>query len=310
MVDEIRNIAILGSGAMGGIYAAHFCSAGLSVSSVARGERARRLKEHGLIVNGERVSINVLDMDSTAEPIDLVIVAVKHHQLDEALDDVAPLVGEGTLFLSVLNGLDSEETIANRFNAENVLYCIALGMDAAREANRVEFKQPGKLVFGAADNRESDQRVMRVQRALDRAGLSFDTPDDMLRELWWKFMVNVGINQASALMGAGYGEFMSEGPARNLMSNLIDEVIELSQHAGIKLGSQDLDRWHTVLGNQSPAGKTSMLQDINAKRPTELDIFAGRVIRMGNQYEVPVPYNQMAFDCLSHWSIHSRSLSE
>jgi len=320
--QPIKNVAILGSGAMGGIYASHFCRAGFSVYSVARGARAKRLNDQGLLVNNENVPVNVVDMDEYVDQstnqstdamprsVDLVMVAVKHHQLDEALNDVAPLVDQNTIFLSVLNGLDSEETIATRFAPANVLYCIALAMDAARQENRVTFHQAGKLVFGAADNREPSRDVVRVQQALDQASLVWETPVDMLRELWWKFMVNVGINQASALTGAVYSEFVEDGPARSLMTNLIDEVIAISQHAGINLGAEDLERWHNVLANQAPMGKTSMLQDIEARRPTELEIFAGRVIRMGRHYGHPTPFNQAAWDLLSHWSAHGRALSE
>jgi 2-dehydropantoate 2-reductase len=291
--DRIATVAIVGAGAMGGLYASHFASGGFDVVAAVRGDRARRLAERGLIVNGEPIPLRVFDAASApAEPpVDLVIVAVKHHHLAAALEDVAPLVGPDTLFLSVLNGLDSEEVIRARFATENVLWCIALAMDAMREGNQVTFRQPGRLVFGEADNTNPSDRVRRVQEALDRAGLAWDTPADMLHEMWWKFMVNVGINQASAVTRGMYGTFQTSPDARELMERLMEEVVTVAGCEGVTLGDADVARWHRVLAGQPADGKTSMLQDVEAGRPTEVEIFAGRVVDLGRKHGVATPFN-------------------
>ena len=291
----IRSIAILGAGAMGGLYASHFAAHGsFDVQFVAAGGRAMRLRDDGLRVNGAWLDFTVADpgAPAPAASADLVLVAVKHHDMTQALEDCRSIVGEETTFISVMNGLDSEEAIAAAFGVEKVLYCVALGMDAERIGNDVRFRQPGRLVFGEAENSETGARVRRVQEALDRAGLAWDTPADMLRALWWKFMVNVGINQASAVMRAPYGVFKSSDPARFLMDALIGEVVELSRYAGVHLDDSDVDRWHQVLANQPDGGKTSMLQDVEAGRRTEVDVFAGKVIALGERYRSATPYNQ------------------
>ncbi|HSH42762.1 MAG TPA: 2-dehydropantoate 2-reductase [Arenicellales bacterium] len=301
MTDNLR-IAILGAGAMGGLYAWHFHRApGFDVALVASGERAGRLRRDGLVVNGDPVAFQVFEPrreGEEPEPADLVIVAVKQHHLEQALDDVAPLVGEDTVFLSVLNGLDSEAVIAGRFGAGKVLYCIALAMDATREGNRITFQQPGRLHFGEARNTPASAKVRRVQEMLDRAGLAWQTPEDMLHAMWWKFMVNVGINQASAVMRASYGVFNQSADARALMDALIGEVIAVSGPAGVPLGQTDLERWYEVLAGQPAAGKTSMLQDVEAGRATEVDIFAGKVIELGERYGVETPYNRAVYHIL------------
>ena len=298
-MHEIRHVAVLGAGAMGVLYASHFADKeGFQVSLVARGERAARLRGDGLLVNGEPVPVTVLDadaLDRTVAPADLVIVAVKHRHLEAALEDVAALVARGTLFLSVLNGLDSEERIARRFGPDKVLYCIALGMDAMRDGNRVRFTRPGTLHFGEARNESPAPRVVRVQRALDRAGLAWETPVEMLRAMWWKFMVNVGVNQASAIMRADYGACRSDPDARWLMERLMDEVVAVSVPAGIALDATDIARWNEVLAALSADGKTSMLQDVEAGRPTEVDVFAARVIAIGREHGVPTPVNEAAY---------------
>lgn len=114
----------------------------------------------------------------------------------------------------------------------------------------------------------------------------------MMRMMWWKFMVNVGMNQASAVMRAPYGVFQSSPDAQALMEALMQEVISLAKASGMNLTNQDLDEWYTFLNTLSPEGKTSMLQDVEAGRKTEIEIFGGKVVELGRTYGIPTPVNQ------------------
>lgn len=301
-MSEIDSVAVAGAGAMGAMYAAHFADAGFRVRLAARGDRARRLAQTGLTVNGKPLTAEIVDTAAGRhDPADLVLVAVKHQHLTEALDTVAPLVGPDTTFVSVLNGLDSEAVIAERFDAaDRVLPCIALAMDAERDGHHVRFRQAGRLVFGdPVGVRGVSERVRRLQRAFDRAGLAWDTPEDMRHQVWWMFMVNVGINQASAALRAPYGAFQHDGPGRSLMWALMQEAITVGQAEGVDLGPDDLALWDRVLADQPPEGMTSMHQDVLAGRPTEVDIFAGRVVELGRRHGVPTPHNQTLWWILS-----------
>ncbi len=317
----IERVAIVGAGAMGGMYAAHLVDAGATVAVAARGERAARLARDGLIVNGSAVPVAVHDASGppAAEPADLVIVAVKHHHLDAALDDVAPLVGPRSLFLSVLNGLDSEDRILARFadvltDPGQVLLGMALGMDANRDAEGIHFGQTGVVVFGEAEASTSGEaeastsgehaggaatgRVRAVQDLLDRTGLPWRTPDDMRHEMWWKFMINCGINQASAVLDATYGEFVDDGPPRHLMEALMLEVVEVAAAEGVTLTDADRERWDVILADQPVDGMTSMHQDVAAGRPTEVDIFAGHAVALAERHGIAVPFNSSMLQLL------------
>lgn len=294
MTGPIERIAIVGTGAMGGMYAAHFARAGFEVELVARGERAERLRA-GLTVNAEPLVASVIDIDQVqdAEPADLLIFAVKDRHLADAITDAAAVVGPQTIILSILNGLDSEDRIAARYGNERVLLCVALGMDAEREGHQIRFRQAGRLVFGRALNGlEPDALVAAVQQALDRAGLAWQTPPDMRQTIWSKFYFNVGINQASALLHAPYGAFQADGDARRLMKALMTEVLQIAVAEGVGLGGQDVARWDAVLASMPAAGWTSMAQDTNAGRETEVETFAGRVVALGERHAIPVPFNQ------------------
>ena len=118
-------------------------------------------------------------------------------------------------------------------------------------------------------------------------------------------MINVGINQASAVMRAPYGVFQNSSDAQALMSELMREVIILAQQAGVNLKEQDIDDWNAVLKTLSPKGKTSMLQDIGAGRKTEVEIFAGKVVDLGKSFGIPTPVNQTLLSII-HVLEHAR----
>lgn len=301
-MQPIRSVAILGAGAMGAMYLAHFQRAGrFEVLTPAIGTRAARLRAQPLTVNGEAVMPTVFEpgVDSPpASPVDLVLVSVKHHQLEQALELVRPIVSSSTLYLSVLNGLDSEDVIAVTLDTAGALPCIALGMDAVREAGEVRYSRAGCLTFGEARNEQVSARVAAVQNALGAAGLEWDTPVDMRHAMWWKFMVNVGINQTSAMCRAPYEVARTNPDTRALMQGLIDEVVTLSHLEGAPLDHADVTRWYSVLDTLGGQAKTSMLQDVEAGRRTEVDIFAGKVVRLGERHGVPTPFNRVALHTL------------
>ncbi|MBM4327332.1 MAG: ketopantoate reductase family protein [Deltaproteobacteria bacterium] len=292
-MKEIKNIAILGAGAMGAVYASRFFDASpFSTVLVARDPRYSKLRAEGLAVNGKHYSIQVVHPDEAAAPADLIIVALKNHNLSEAIDDLKNLVGGDTTLISVMNGLDSEERLGSAYGMDKVLYAVAVGIDAVREGNSVTYTNPGKIFFGDPDNSHPSERVRRVQTAFERAGVLFETPADMMRMLWWKFMINVGVNQASAVLRAPYRIFQSSPDAQELMEALMREVIALAQRLGVNLVERDLDAWYAVLKTLSPEGKTSMLQDIEAGRKTEVEVFAGKVVDLGKRHGIPTPVNQ------------------
>lgn len=292
-MEQIKRVAIVGAGAMGAYFSSCFLKTeGIEVCLVARGKRLKRLAEKGLIVNGAPYNIPVINPDDTPTPFDLIIVALKHHHLPETLPDIQSLTGEQTIIISVMNGLDSEKIIGEACGMEHLLLAISIGIDAVREGNRVTYSNPGKHIFGEADNTNISQRVHMVQQAFDKAGIVHETPPDMNRILWWKFMVNVGVNTSSAVLGAPYGVFQTKPEARALMSSLMKEVITLAHAEGVQLTQKDLEEWMKVLHTLSPDGKTSMLQDIEAGAKTEIEIFCQKVVELGEKHNIPTPVNQ------------------
>ncbi|MBB1077947.1 2-dehydropantoate 2-reductase, partial [Rhodoferax sp. 4810] len=220
----------------------------------------------------------------------LVLVALKHHHLPEAVPAMKGIIGPETTILSVMNGLESEQIIGSTCGMDKMVYAIAVGIDAVREKDNFLYARPGRIIFG--DGPQTDgSRVARLKDALSRAAIPYEVPTDMLRVMWWKFMINVGINQASAVLRAPYGVFHESEDARALMLLLMQEVIALAGKISVNLAQKDLDEWSSVLATLAPEGKTSMLQDMEAGRKTEVEIFAGKVVSMGIEHGVATPVN-------------------
>jgi 2-dehydropantoate 2-reductase len=292
-MTEIKRVAILGAGALGSYFAGRFFDTPeFSTVLIAKGSRLDRLQRDGLVINGKHYPFSVIQPDDSQEPMDLIIVALKQYHLEEALQGMDKLVGDDTIFVSFMNGLESEDCIAEIFGMEKVLHGISVGIDALREGNQMSYTNPGKHYFGELNNAELSEKVRRVQKAFESAGIQYETPVDMLRIMWWKFMINVGMNQASAVMRAPYGIFHKDPNAQQLMEALMREVIALAAAQGINLTERDIDDWYPFLHGLSPQGKTSMLQDIEAGRKTEVEIFGGKVVELGKKLAVPTPVNE------------------
>ncbi len=295
-MSSIKRISLIGTGAMGAFYASKlFDMDPRCISLIADGERCERLRKKGFFVNDRHYVLPVVRPDDQSAPPDLIMVAVKHYHLPKAIRDIKNSIGHNTILLSVMNGIDSEERLGAAYGMEKVLYAVAVGIDALREDNRLTYTTQGRLFFGEAENRVISERVKALQALFDRAGITYETPVDMIRVLWWKFMINVGINQASAVLRAPYSEFQTSQEAKDLMESAMREVITIARKAKVDLTEKDIEDWYSVLSNLSPQGKTSMLQDVEAGRKTEADMLAGRVIELGKAYHIPTPVNEDIF---------------
>jgi 2-dehydropantoate 2-reductase len=294
-----ERIYIIGAGAVGAAYASIFYDMDPGcVSFIAGGKRFERLQRDGVTVNGKNYPVQVLNSKERFPAADLLIVTVKHHHLDQAIKEMQSGVGPDAIIISLMNGIDSEERIAAAYGEDRVLYSTVVGIDALRDGNNVIYTTQGKIFFGEKRNPVLSDRVRRIADIFNRAGIIHETPSDMLRTLWWKFMINVGINQASAALKGPYGLFQTSAEARQLMEAAMREAISLAKRLAIDLSDQDIQKWYVVLASLSPTGKTSMLQDVEAGRKTEVEMLAGKIIELGREHGIPTPVNEYLWDTI------------
>ncbi len=292
----LSNIYVSGLGAIGSAYAGRlFDMDPGGVKVIASEERIRRYEEKGVTINGKPYPFHyVLPEDGNASA-DLIIIAVKQHHLQQSICDISRFIGKNTILLSLLNGISSEEIIGGKFGMDKMLYAFCLGTDAVRESTGVNYTNIGRIFFGEKTNQVPSERVSAVRELFTKAGIPHVVPENMIREQWWKFMMNVGVNQVSAILKAPYGVFQRVEEARDLLFMASKEVILLSGKLGIPLSEKDIGEYMSVIDTLAPEGKTSMLQDVEASRKTEVEIFAGNVIELGLKYGVETPVNNLLY---------------
>ena len=286
----IKKVSIIGLGALGILFGNHLAKKlpRTDLRIIADQDRIQRYKEDGVFCNGERCDFNYVRPQEVCEPADLLIIAVKFNGLDDAIRAVKQHVGEKTIILSLLNGITSEEIIGEVYGRDKILYSVAQGMDAVKVENQLTYDHMGMICFGG----NKTEKVNSLAEFFEQAEIPYEVDSDMLKRLWGKFMLNVGVNQTVAVFESNYGEVQLEGPARTMMISAMREVMALSEKAGVRLTEEDLDYWLSVLGTLSPDGKPSMAQDVEAKRFSEVELFAGTVVKLGKRYDVPTPVNQ------------------
>ena len=295
---EIKTVAIVGMGALGMLYGEQLqkvLPAG-AVRFVMDEERFKRHKNDKYEVNGVEQSFTLQSV-AQAEPVDLVIVATKFSGLNEALEEMQGLVGPQTIIFSVLNGISSEEYIKERYGDDNLLYCVALGMDAVREGTSLTYQHKGILKLGMLAKKQRPA-LAAVMALLEKAGIQYVIEEDILHALWAKLLLNVGINQTCMVYETNYGGAFTNEEARQDMFAAMHEVITVAQREGIKLTEADFEGCVKVLRGLSPEGLPSMRQAAMSKRKSEVELFAGTIIRLGAKHNVPTPVNQRYYDII------------
>jgi len=295
-MTAIKKVSIIGTGAIGATFASTIHNQiGDDLRIIASGERYNRYKKNGFIINDKNYDFNYVKPEESVEKADLLLIAVKYHHLDQVNKDIKNHVGENTIILSLLNGIDSEEIISQYYDMNQILYSLVFKIDATRDGNKITHSLPGTIAFGEKNNEVYSEKVKKVKDFFDTAGVNYEIPEDMIKKMWWKFMVNVGINQSSAILKAPYGVFQASDEALELLKDTMREVIILANVLGIDLDEPDMDVFIDLLLKLSKDGKTSMLQDVLAKRKTEVEMLAKVVCDLGNDHNLKLPINDMMY---------------
>ena len=296
---EIEKVAFVGCGALGIMYASQMLQTLFpdQVQFIADPDRVSRYRDTEFSANGERQTFCFVSSEDDQRPCDLLILSVKSYGLQDAIRVARTCVDEHTLILSFLNGISSEQIIGRTYDPAQVIPCFISGTDATRTGYAVHFTQRGFVAFGAGT--DTDPAALEVlARFFDRVHLDYHREPDITKSMWWKYMLNIGLNQTSALLRAPYGLFQNSSHAQAIMDMAMREVCAVAAKQGIELGEDDRAEVFNVIRTLSPSGKTSMCQDIEAGRPLEVDIFAGELIELAKQQGVPVPVNEFLCNAL------------
>ena len=291
---KYQSVAILGAGAVGSYVMWGLAKKKeIDLCVVASGERKARYERDGFVINGQ-VYHPVVRTPEEAAGVELLIVATKYQALRPALGDIQTVAGEHTTVMSLMNGVDSEEIIGEVIDPSQIVHSL-IKVASERRGNQVVFDPETTIgiVYGEADINRGTGRIEALNDLFADTGLHYRATDVILTEIWSKFWLNVPNNQAQAMVGCGVGAYRDSEHVAFLRDRLREEVDRIAEKKGIDFDKADTSS--TFGSKVRDRARYSTLQDLDAGRHTEVDMFAGAVVRMGRELGIPTPYNEFTY---------------
>jgi 2-dehydropantoate 2-reductase len=279
-------IAIVGVGDYGSRFAAWLITAGQDVTLIARGKTLERLQTAGLTATQGTVTaamhidtVRATDDPTSVGPVDVVLMCVKLYQLDEAMEVARPLVGPDTTVLGFQNGVTAEDRLIKCFGAARV---VGVATTVASVPLTI-----GELPCGTS------ARTRAIVQVFKEAGINVVESDNVLEAIWGKFIVVCG-GTVCALARQPVGGVVQVPALRQLASMAVAEAITLANAKDLTFGQESVTKadhlWDEIAAS-NPAWRPSLLQDLDAGRPLELDAWSGGAVKIGQELGIPTPVN-------------------
>ena len=293
-----RPVLVYGAGALGSLLGA-LLSRRTAVRLVARGEHARALRQQGGVrLSGLAPGLYPVEVSERAEAPDgaLVVVTVKAYDLEPALEELAPLLGPSHLVVVLQNGLGIR-ALAQQVLGREVIRGVTF-MAASRE-------RPGEVAFNAAGKTyfPANEEILQLWRAADMPAVQ---ARDILTYVWRKLAINAVINPLSALLGVPNGELIA---LRETTTELVEELVQVAAREGQALETAATVSKVLSSMRQTSRNTSSMLQDVRAGRPTEIDWINGAVVRLADRHGLSTPRHRQLV-LLVRFLAHHASLAK
>jgi len=321
-------ICIIGAGAIGGLLAARLTAAGEDVCVVARGAQKDAIGRIGLKViglpDGElHVRPRVVSSIGEAGPQDLIVLGVKAHQVAAIAPDINAALGPQTMILTAQNGIpwwyfmkhggahegrtldsvDPSLSISAHLPVDRVLASVVYPAAELVAPGVIQFIEGERFTLSEIDQQKSE-RIASVSQVFTNAGFKAPVSSDVRAEIWTKLWGNLSFNPISALTGATLAGICRDNGARALAADMMREAQAVGEALGIRFRIPLEKR---IAGAQAVGEhKTSMLQDIEAGRPTEIEALVGSVIELGQITGVPTPHISAIYACVKLLEARSR----
>ena len=299
-MKEIKNVLLCGVGAIGSIYADKISRYNPENLKILVDEnRLEKYKNNPKIFNGKELKLNYILPKETNFKADLIIIATKYDGIFDVIKNIENFIKDDTIIISLLNGITSEKLIAQKYGWNHVIHSYFVGHSSMRNGANIVFDGVGYIVFGVLNAGITDKNdEIILKNYFNKIGVDYRVPKDIQYSMWLKYMLNVSSNQVSAILRKTFGQMQKSKKCRKLLENVMREVVEIAKIHGVKNTDNLIKEAFEVFDTMIPDGKTSMLQDIESGRKTEVEMFAGTVIELGEKYNVSTPYNKMLKDLI------------
>jgi 2-dehydropantoate 2-reductase len=304
--------AVFGAGGVGGYFGAVLARAGYSVAFIARGEHLEAIRRSGLDIRSPKGDFNVTPTQVTDDPadigpVDAVILGVKAWQVPEAARSMRPLLASATKVLPLQNGVESADQLRQVLGRQHTLVGLCRIISSVTSPGHIYHSgMEPTVALGETDGSTLSESGLALADALRAAGVVVETPPDIQAALWAKLVFIAAISGAGAVARATIGEVRECPPARQLLSQLMEEVVAVAHAGGIRLEQDVIRRTLAFVESLPASGTASMERDIVAGRPSELEEIIGAVGRLGDQRGVPTPTIDCVYACLLPQELRAR----
>ncbi len=290
-------IAVVGTGAMGSVYAALLSEAGNEVWAVDTwAEHIRAIKKNGLRVEGKSgdrtLALNATTDPAEVGPCELVIVATKAQDVATAAKSLAPLLGNDTLILTIQNGIGAPERIAAAISSDNILNGIAGGFGASIKGPGHAHHNNMQLIALAEFAGPATPRLERIAKVWSDAGFTVKTSDDVTQMVWEKLICNVAYSGPCTVTRRTIGEVQASANVWAISSACAQEAFDVARAKGVPLSFDDPVAHVRAFGAKMPDARPSMLLDHLNGRRSEIDHINGAIPALGAEVDVPAPVNE------------------
>ncbi len=296
------NIAIIGSGGVGGYFGGKLAKAGNDVTFLARGSHMSAMKATGLHVKSINGNFTVFPAKVTdkikdlGQP-DLVIMSVKAWQVSDLAVEIKDILGPRTIILPLQNGVMAIEELSGKIHKKHIIggLCRIFSMIEAPGIIS-HFGLDPIIVFGEADN-SITPRITHLKNIFDDASITSQATDDIQTELWKKFII-ICAGGILAITRSNYGEVLLYPELKEMTRDLLTEIFNLAVKAGAKVESEYVQLSMKYIDSYAKETTTSMARDIWAGKPSELEYQNGTVVKLGERFGVETPVNKFIYNCL------------
>jgi 2-dehydropantoate 2-reductase len=294
-------IAIVGTGAMGSVYAGLFASAGHEVWAIDRWrEHVEAMREKGLRVEGasgdRTVRVNATTETREAGPCDLVVLATKAMHVADAASTIKPLLKSETPVLSIQNGLGGPDTAASILGKDRVMVGVVGGFGASMRAPGHAHHNGWELVrlgeYGGMSGGGITPRLKQVEDVWRGAGFRVKVFDDIDQLVWEKLLCNCAYSGPCAIAETTIGGVMADPDLSRISAACATEGFVVSRKKGIKLAFDDPVAYVRDFGSKIPNARPSVLLDLMAKRKSEIDVINGSIPRVAKEVGLQAPTNE------------------
>jgi 2-dehydropantoate 2-reductase len=293
-------ILVVGAGAIGGYFGGRLAQAGCDVTFLVRERRAAELAAAGLVIKSPLGDVTLknppaVQAENLAEQFDVVLLSCKAFDLDNAITSFAPAVGPNTAILPLLNGMRHLETLDAKFGRERVLgglCAIAVTLNEKREVIHLQPLQ--SLTFGERDGK-SPNRVRAIAEVIEKGNFGSKTSDDIILEMWEKWVFLASLAAATCLMRAPVGVILAAPAGKDFVLGMLDECSAVAAAEGHAPRAPYLERIRGMLTAEGSPMTASMFRDIKAGAPVEADHIIGDLVARADTAKVPVPKLRTAY---------------